>query len=394
MAYNVNSYFIFLPTVALLYQLVKKERRWWVLLGASVVFFWLISRQLILWAVVTAGITYSIAGWIDRTQVQIKAIDRSEKERRNALKEKSRKILQMGLLGTVGILVALKYTAFTVETTMQVVRHFGGNGNFSVGRILVPIGISFYTLQAVSYLLDVYWKREKAESNFFKLFLFLIFFPTVMEGPILQWSDTKDTLYSGEPIQGENLGLGCFRIIWGLFKRMIVSDRLNTAVLMLYRPEAHYSGFMIVLTAVITTIQLYLEFSGTHRYRYRIGADFRGEAAREFPPALQGQERRGVLAEMAHHLGTLVQKLYFLSGHHFFGGEEMGKVRTETLRKIHHHGGHQRDGSVPGVDAERTLARTEVAVHPVRSVLFHHSAGGSGIGTAGRENAAADSRVR
>ena len=218
MAYNVNSYFIFLPAVALLYQLVKKERRWWVLLGASVVFFWLISRQLILWAVVTAGITYSIAGWIDRTQVQIKAIDRSEKERRNALNEKSRKILQLGLLGTVGILVALKYTAFTVETTMQVVRYFGGNGNFSVGRILVPIGISFYTLQAVSYLLDVYWKREKAESNFFKLFLFLIFFPTVMEGPILQWSDTKDTLYSGEPIQGENLGLGCFRIIWGLFK--------------------------------------------------------------------------------------------------------------------------------------------------------------------------------
>lgn len=107
MAYNVNSYFIFLPAVALLYQLVKKERRWWVLLGASVVFFWLISRQLILWAVVTAGITYSIAGWIDRTQVQIKAIDRSEKERRNALKEKSRKILQLGLLGTVGILVAL-----------------------------------------------------------------------------------------------------------------------------------------------------------------------------------------------------------------------------------------------------------------------------------------------
>ena len=112
MAYNVNSYFIFLPTLVLLYNLVKKERRWWVLLGASVVFFWLISRQLILWAVVTAGITYSIAGWIDRTQVQIKAIDRSEKERRNALKEKSRKILQLGLLGTVGILVALVISFF------------------------------------------------------------------------------------------------------------------------------------------------------------------------------------------------------------------------------------------------------------------------------------------
>ena len=140
MAYNVNSYFIFLPAVALLYQLVKKEPRWWVLLGASVVFFWLISRQLILWAVVTAGITYSIAGWIDRTQVQIKAIDRSEKERRNALKEKSRKILQLGLLGTVGILVALKYTAFTVETTMQVVRYFGADSSSHRDFVLYPAG--------------------------------------------------------------------------------------------------------------------------------------------------------------------------------------------------------------------------------------------------------------
>ena len=148
MAYNVNSYFIFLPTVALLYQLVKKERRWWVLLGASVVFFWLISRQLILWAVVTAGITYSIAGWIDRTQVQIKAIDRSEKERRNALKEKSRKILQLGLLGTVGILVALKYTAFTVETTMHFVLYPAG-GELSAGRVLEAGEGGIQFLQAV-----------------------------------------------------------------------------------------------------------------------------------------------------------------------------------------------------------------------------------------------------
>ena len=341
---------------------------------------------------VTAGITYSIAGWIDRTQVQIKAIDRSEKERRNALKEKSRKILQLGLLGTVGILVALKYTAFTVETTMQVVRYFGGNGNFSVGRILVPIGISFYTLQAVSYLLDVYWKREKAESNFFKLFLFLIFFPTVMEGPILQWSDTKDTLYSGEPIQGENLGLGCFRIIWGLFKRMIVSDRLNTAVLMLYRPEAHYSGFMIVLTAVVTTIQLYLEFSGT--------IDIVIGSARIFGVKLPENFRQPFKAKSAAEfwrrwhitLGRWFKNYIFYPVTTSSLVKKWGKVRTETLRKIHHHGGHQRDGAVPGVDAERALARTEVAVHPVRSVLFHHSAGGSGIGTAGRENAAADSR--
>ena len=263
MAYNVNTYYLFLLLVMLVYQITPKRKRWYVLLTASVAFFLMLSKYLILWCLITAGITYGITRIIDRYQCEIKTIDRKDKITRGILQKKERHWLQLGLLGTVGILVGLKYTVFTLQTMQQVIHHLGGDATFTVGKILVPVGISFYTLQAVSYMLDVYWKREKAEKNFLRVLLFLIFFPTVMEGPILQWGDTKDSLYAGEPITGESVVQGSLRIIWGLFKRMIVADRLNTAVTILYLPKNHFSGAMILLTAIVTTLQLYLEFAGT-----------------------------------------------------------------------------------------------------------------------------------
>ena len=263
MAYNVNSYYIFLLIVMLAYQLTPRKKRWYILLVASIAFFLLISKQLIIWCLITAGITYGIARIIDRYQCELKTINRKDKDARGAVQHRMKRILQLGLLGTVGILVGLKYTAFTVETVQKVIRQLGGTTSFSIGKILVPVGISFYTLQAVSYLLDVYWKREKAETNFLRVLLFLTFFPTLMEGPILQWSDTKDTLYEGEPITWESFSQGGIRIAWGLFKRMIISDRLNTVVTILYLPKNKFTGIMILLTAVVTTIQLYFEFAGT-----------------------------------------------------------------------------------------------------------------------------------
>ncbi len=263
MAYNVNSYYIFLPLVMLAYQLAPKCRRWYVLLASSLAFFWMISGRLILWGLITAGITYGTAILIDRYQGAVKRTDRHDKDVRGTLQKRMKRVLQAGLLGTVGILVVLKYSTFTLKTAEQVIQHLGGNASFSAPTILVPVGISFYTLQAVSYLLDVYWKREQAERNFFRVLLFLTFFPTLMEGPILQWGDTKEALYAGESITGESIAQGSLRIIWGLFKRMIVADRLNTVVTVLYLPNKEYTGAMILLTAVVTTVQLYLEFAGT-----------------------------------------------------------------------------------------------------------------------------------
>jgi D-alanyl-lipoteichoic acid acyltransferase DltB (MBOAT superfamily) len=254
MAYNTNTYFIlFLPIAMLLYQILPKRYRWVGLLLSSMAFFVLISDVLIYWAIITTAITY--VGGV--------ALERIQSPDKKVKKRKQKHVVQLCVIAVVGILAVLKYTAFTLDLVNQLMAKFGNDTSFQVGKILVPIGISFYTLQAVGYLLDVYWKRLEAEKNPAKLLLFMIFFPTLMEGPICRYSDTKDQLFEGEAISCDSIVAGAIRIGYGLFKRMVISDRLYWFVNNFYRPSSNYTGAMIIICAVATTVQLYLEFSGT-----------------------------------------------------------------------------------------------------------------------------------
>lgn len=131
-----------------------------------------------------------------------------------------------------------------------------------VRRFLLPLGISFYTLSAIGYMADVYWKKVEPERNIAKLALFLSFFPIIMEGPICMYSDTAETLAKGEDIRSENLIRGYMRIGWGLLKKVVIADRLYVVVQTLFDGYASYHGVMIVVAAVSYTVQLYMEFSG------------------------------------------------------------------------------------------------------------------------------------
>jgi D-alanyl-lipoteichoic acid acyltransferase DltB (MBOAT superfamily) len=96
-----------------------------------------------------------------------------------------------------------------------------------------------------------------------KMALFLTFFPQIMEGPIARYPDTSEALYAGEPLKMENLNEGFLRIIWGLFKKMVMSDRLSYLTTYLFDNYKEYHGSFIVLAAIAYTVQLYLEFSGS-----------------------------------------------------------------------------------------------------------------------------------
>ena len=126
----------------------------------------------------------------------------------------------------------------------------------------MPVGISFYTLQAIGYMADVYWGKIRAEEKLEKTALFLAFFPQIMEGPICRHSDTCDALYSGRPLEAENLTNGYIRIFWGLFKKKVIADRLAIGVDAIFGNYTSYSGFMVAFAAVAYTVQLYMEFSG------------------------------------------------------------------------------------------------------------------------------------
>ena len=264
MAYNTNLYLmIFLPAVVVLYQLTPEKHRWKTLTLASVIYFLLLSKWLIAWSFVTTAVTWGggimVQRMLDANANQPKESRLKPKE----MKKKTGRIVRLAVLVIVAILAGLKYTNFTMEIITKVMNDLGSGMTYRPLKILVPIGISFYTLQGVGYLLDVHWKRIEAEKNPFKVLLFMIFFPTLMEGPIMRWDDVKDSLFKGTSVTGDSIVQGSLRIGWGLFKRMLISDRMNTMVNILFDPKNKYNGLTILFTGFVVTVQLYMEFSGT-----------------------------------------------------------------------------------------------------------------------------------
>lgn len=98
----------------------------------------------------------------------------------------------------------------------------GVSFRFKIPKIIVPIGISFYTLQGLSYIIDVYKGKINADDNLGRLALFMAFFPSIMEGPICRYSDTSEALYDGNSLTYKNLSFGAQRILWGLMKKWLL----------------------------------------------------------------------------------------------------------------------------------------------------------------------------
>ncbi len=248
MGYNTLPYLvIFLPVTLAIYQITKQEHRKYTLLIASWIYFYLCSGWLILYLI---GTTVFI--WLMGL-----AIGRCENQKR-----RMHLLLILGLIVLFGLLLFTKYTGFFSGMVNAWTSRMIGSNLIPKVSILVPIGISFYTLEAVGYLLEVYWGRIEADRSFVRLALFLSFFPQTMEGPIARYQDTAQQLTAGKPVITENVLRGCHRILWGLFKKIIIADRLNTVVSGIYSNDTQYSGIMIAVAAVSYTIQLYMEFSG------------------------------------------------------------------------------------------------------------------------------------
>ena len=173
---------------------------------------------------------------------------------------RKKKILVATLIINLGVLGYFKYFGTLTEAITGL---FSADGTgTTLFQVALPIGISFYTLSAIGYMADVYWGKVKAEYSLVKTALFLGFFPVIVEGPICRWEDVEDTLFKNESVKAENVFKGCYRIIWGLFKKMIIADRLAVLVDKVYVGYESYSGAVIVVAAISYTIQLYMEFSG------------------------------------------------------------------------------------------------------------------------------------
>ena len=255
MAYHMLSYFaLFLPIVILLYQVTPQKFRYIILLVANAFFFCSLSRWLIVYLIAAILMTYGVGRWLE-------SVNNSVDDAKLANKKK-RRIITLAVWINIGLILVLKYTNFFATNLSNMINHFGGNWDFSPIKFMVPIGLSFYTLQIISYLTDVYRGTEKAEKNLARMALYLSFFPQIMEGPIARYSQTANDLYEGRKITFTNLKYGYQRIVWGLFKKIVIADRLYSAVTYIFDNYHELDGSIILLGAIVYTGQLYMEFSG------------------------------------------------------------------------------------------------------------------------------------
>ena len=275
--YCMNSYIslayliLFLPAVVLPYAVMPKNAKPYVLLAASVAFAYLISHFFIIYLVVTALSVYVAALLVKKQKERCKTARTvaENREEKKIIKARYTRIqlfiVSLAIILNIGILSVLKYSPFFLTTFNQVFAMFNIGIKLPLPKFHACIGISFYTLQAVSYIHDVYKDKVEADTNFARLALYMSFFPIIMEGPICRYADTALPLWEGKKIEYKNFTYGLQRIAYGIMKKVVVADRTNLLVTTIFREfqYCNYDGGIILLGAVMYTIELYMEFSGT-----------------------------------------------------------------------------------------------------------------------------------
>ena len=267
MLFTSSEFIAFMAVVLLAYYLVPKKAQWPLLLVASYIFYWCASPWYLLFIGVTTASTYVVSRLLERVNETQKAflaehkaeLDKEQKKAYKAkMKAKKWHLLLLCLIFNLGILSVTKYTNFVIT---NINAFLSGASKLALVDMIVPMGISFYTFQSMGYIIDVYRDKQAAQKNFFKLALFVSFFPQLAQGPISRYGDLSKTLYEPHRFQRKTVSYGLMRILWGYFKKVVIADRLVTGVIALVG-GAQYNGAYVFAAMLFYAFQLYCDFTG------------------------------------------------------------------------------------------------------------------------------------
>ena len=159
-------------------------------------------------------------------------------------------ILILTIVVNIGILVFMKLLPY------------GKNFGIDTSNILVPIGISYYTLQVVSYLIDVYKGKYKPQESLIKYLMYVIYIPYLIIGPINRYDDISKSLYEKKKWNTNRILHGTIRILWGLFKKLVIAGRISIVISVITGNTTEYTGAYALLAMLLYSIQIYADFSG------------------------------------------------------------------------------------------------------------------------------------
>lgn len=271
MSFASAQFVVFFITLFALYYLLPQRWQWKLLLAGSVVFYAFAGWYCLLYIGVTTVTTFFAARRIDDLRAESEAYlaanrETLSKDERKAYKAAAKarrsRLMKLCLVFNFGVLAVVKYTGFVLSNVSSLLTLFGGAAELSFSALALPMGISFYTFQAMGYLIDVAWDKCRAERSFGRFALFVTFFPQLIQGPISRWGDLSKTLYAPHPWDTREISMGLERVIWGFAKKLILADRLAIPLRALVAEPETYQGVYVLAVMFLYAAQLYADFTG------------------------------------------------------------------------------------------------------------------------------------
>lgn len=253
MLFNTFQYLIFLAAVVLLYYILPVKARYIWLLIASYYFYMQWNPRYLTLLFVCTLLTYCCGRMIEGMREKTPLLD---------CRKKQRICLAVCIALNLAILGFFKYLDFGIACLNSFLHLANVQEISRSSTILLPVGISFYTLQALGYLIDVYRGDICAEKNFLRYALFVSFFPQLVAGPIERSHNLLVQLQEHHRMSYENIRKGALLILYGLFLKMVIADRVAIIVNTVYEDSAAYPGFYIVVATCLFAIQIYCDFYG------------------------------------------------------------------------------------------------------------------------------------
>jgi alginate O-acetyltransferase complex protein AlgI len=246
MLFVTQKFLVFFLIVFAAYWAIPWNRpRVWLLLVASYYFYFCFNQWLALVVATSSVADYLIARGMDRAP-------RSSWLRPG--------LLVFSLVMNLGLLCYFKYVNFFLDSLYSVAGYTPGRDDFL--EVVLPIGISFYTFEAINYTVDVYREKIRAERNLDYFLLFILFFPHLVAGPIVRASDFLPQVARPKRLTWTRFTVGGRQIVLGLFKKMVVADRMALLVDPVFANSGQYETAVVWMAAVAYSIQIYCDFSG------------------------------------------------------------------------------------------------------------------------------------
>lgn len=242
MLFNSLIFTLFLPIVFSIYWVIPSKYRNYFLLLASYYFYYSYNPWFLFLLIGTSGLDYFIARKISKSNDQ----------------QQKKTLLMVSLLSNIGVLFVFKYFVFVYNSSVEV---FDLDAKL-LHNLIIPAGLSFYTFQSISYTIDVYRGKYKADDTLSDFLLYVSFFPHMVAGPIVRYNDLMPQFKIITYFKNINWQQVATLVIWGYFKKLVIADNLNLIVTPVFNNVTAFAGFELALAGFLFVIQVYCDFSG------------------------------------------------------------------------------------------------------------------------------------